>query len=57
MFGSIGQPVSGAKNDQTARIFLKYLRDQDPDHESNQLRRKRQRQRFYRMVKGWFTAH
>ncbi len=57
MFGSIGQPVSGAKNDQTARIFLKYLRDQDPDHESTQLRRKRQRQRFYRMVKGWFTAH
>ncbi|MDN5811880.1 MAG: hypothetical protein ACTHWW_02755 [Arthrobacter sp.] len=56
MFGSIGQPVSGAKNDQTARMFLKYLRDQDPDHASTQRRRKRQRQRFYRRVKGWFTS-
>lgn len=53
MFGSIGQPVSGAKNDQTARIFLDYLRTEG---DRPGARRHRERRRaLWRRVKGWFA--
>jgi len=55
MFGSIGQPVSGVKNKQTARVFLSSLRDEAASRQRKQRRSRRRRQRFYRAVKGWLT--
>ncbi|WP_372696829.1 hypothetical protein [Arthrobacter sp. JSM 101049] len=55
MFGSIGQPVSGGKNDQTARMFLRHLRaeaDRSGDRRSRERRRN-----LWRRVKGWLARH
>ncbi|WP_417234470.1 hypothetical protein [Arthrobacter sp.] len=53
MFGSIGQPASGARNDKTARLFLKYLRSEaDRPGASRDLERRSAR---WRTIKRWFT--
>lgn len=57
MFGSIGQPVSGAKNERTARIFADLMHDEAVEREDKRRQSARRRQRFMRMVKGWFTSH
>lgn len=56
MFGSIGQPVSGAKNKQTSLIFLRSLRDDAAKLDATRCRRKRTRERVFRVVKGWFAT-
>ncbi|MBM6620428.1 hypothetical protein JTF08_02275 [Micrococcaceae bacterium RIT802] len=53
MFGSIGQPVSGGKNDQSARLFLKYLRAEG-DRPGGRRQRERRRD-VWRRVKAWLA--
>ncbi len=56
MFGSIGQPVSGVKDERTARAFMGMLQD-DADRQEHARRRGRlRRQRVIRAVKGWFST-
>lgn len=51
MFGTLGFPFTGAKNDQTAPPFLKQCENEAADHHAKQ-----RRHDYFHMDKGWFGA-